>query len=278
MVESIRAVRRGALGVFLLAAVPLACDGLAGSDGGGGDGGEGGGEGAMPSEQDTSECKGACNQLKFFDCNDAADHARCFEACEVAPPSGIEVFVACVQADICDPECAAGLEGTVPSAEGGGEVEGGGGEVEGGGGEEEGGGSTEPTCTDACGEFIAAGCVPPVDCAGLCGTLSAFEQSFVVYCVERRDGCTLPEECAEALPEVDGGVEVEGGGGGEGGTDPIEQCQGACDDMEFFSCIDEAQHADCRALCTTAPAADIDTFVACASGCTDDACYQVFAP
>lgn len=265
MFEPTRAARTCALGVFLL----LACDATGGGDGSGGGGASnGGGEGAMPSEQDTSECKDACNQLKLFECNDAADHARCFEACEVAPPSAIEVFAACVRTDICDPDCTAGLFGTVPPAGGT------------GGGEEEGGGVGEPTCTDACGEFIAAGCVSPVDCAGLCGTLSAFEQSFVVYCVERRDGCTLPEECAEALPDGGGGVEGEGGGGGGGGggvAEPVETCQSACDDMEFFACIDAIQHADCRALCTTAPAADIDTFVACAIGCSDDACYQVFA-
>jgi hypothetical protein len=263
MIEPIRAVRAGALGVFLL----LACDATGGGDGSGSGSGEAGsnsgGEGTAPSEQDTSECKSACNQLKFFDCNDAADHARCFEACEEAPPSAIEVFVACVQADTCDPECTAGLVGTVPPA----------GES---GGEEEGASAGEPTCTEACGEFIAAGCVAPVDCAGLCGTLSAFEHSFVVYCVERREGCTLPEECAEALPGEGGDVEGEGSGSGVG-TDPIDTCQSACDDMEFFSCIDATQHADCRALCTTASAADIDTFVACAIGCSDDACYQVFA-
>ena len=267
MLDSIRAVRLGALGVFVVLAVPLACDEQAGGDGGGS--AEGGGEGGeMPSAQDTSRCKESCNQLKFFNCNDAADHARCFEACESAPPSAIELFVACVQADICDPECAADLEGAVPSGEGEGEVGG-------GGGEEEGGGETT-TCADACGEFIAAGCVQPVDCAGFCGTLTELEQSFVVYCVERRDGCELPEECADALGGEGGSVEEEGGGGGTG-PDPVEQCQGACDDMELFMCIDEQQHADCRTLCTTASTEDIDTFVACAFGCTDDACYQVFS-
>jgi hypothetical protein len=267
MLDSIRAVRLGALGVFVLLAIPFACDAGVGGDGSGD--GEGGGEGGeTPSPQDTSRCKESCNQLKFFDCNDAADHARCFEACEAAPPSAIELFVACVQADICDPECAADLEGTVPSGEGGGEV---------GGGGEEGGGETT-TCADACGEFIAAGCVPPVDCAGFCGTLTELEQSFVVYCVERRDGCTLPEECADALGGEGGGVSEEGGvSEGGGGSDPIEQCQGACDDMQFFDCIDETQHAACRTLCTTASTEDIDTFVSCAIGCSDDACYQVFA-
>ena len=137
-------------------------------------------------------------------------------------------------------------------------------------------GTPTSSCPDACAEFVAAGCVPPVDCAGFCGMLSEFEQDFVGYCVDRRDGCTLPEECAEALggSGEEGGVE-EGVGEGIGG-DPVAACQGACDDMQLFDCIDEAQHASCRDLCTTAATADIDTFVACAFGCEDDACWTVF--
>lgn len=241
-----------------------------GSGEAGGEGGEGG-EGGAPAA-DQAECKEACNKLKFFDCNDAADHAACFLACESAPASGIELFVACVENDTCDPECAVDLEGQAGG-------EGGGGEEEGGGGGEEGGTPTS-SCPDACNEYVAAGCVPPVDCAGFCSSLSGFEQEFVGYCVDRRDGCTLPAECEDALEGGEGGVSEEGGVGegvGEvGGDDPIMACQGACDDMQFFDCIDEAQHASCRELCTTAATDDIDTFVSCSFGCQDDACWTVF--
>jgi hypothetical protein len=242
-------VRLGALGLLLLCATH--CDRDAGS-------------GSAPSQQDQSRCKDSCNQLKFFDCNDAADHAACFEACEHAPASAIDVFVACVQADICDPECAADLEQQAGPAEGGGEDSSGG---------------SSGTCADACSEFIAAGCFGAVDCAAVCSSLSELEQGFVVYCVDRRMGCNLPDECADALPGEGGGQSETTGGGGGGGTgpDPIEQCQSTCDDMKFFGCIDETQHADCRDLCTTASMDSIDTFVACAFGCQDDACYQVFA-
>jgi hypothetical protein len=287
------AARLLALSVFVILGVRSmpACDADGGDAADGGGGGEGGGEvgghdGGGASAEDQSRCKDSCNQLKFFNCNDAADHAACFLACESAPESAIEVFIACVETDICDAECAADLVGEAHGSEG--EGEGGGSE---GGGEE--GGSEPTSCTEACAEFVGAGCVPPVDCAGFCSSLSEFEQTFVGYCVDRRDGCELPEECADALAGNEGGGaeeggQVEEGGGGEvgggevgggevGGLDPIEQCQGTCDDMQFFSCIDASQHSSCRELCTTASTERIDTFVGCAFGCQDDACYVVFA-
>lgn len=256
--------------LFASIATP-ACDSPGGGDGGGDGGGEGGdptaggGGGASSSEQ--GQCKESCNQLKFFDCNDAADHAACFVACENASSSQIELFVSCVQVDTCDPECATDLVGaaTPPSGEGGGEGEG-----EGGG---EGGGGT--TCVDACNGFIADGCAPPADCAGLCATLSALEQSFVTYCLDRVEGCVLPDECVDLFEgEVDDGGGEVGGGEVGGGTD--EGCLGACDQMLFFDCIDPAQHATCRDTCEIASDASIDTFVGCAPTCSDDACLAVF--
>ncbi|MBC8070293.1 MAG: hypothetical protein IAG13_18315, partial [Deltaproteobacteria bacterium] len=55
-----------------------ACDDASGD--GTGSAGEGGQGGASAAEEE--RCKDSCNQLKFFDCNDAADHAACFLACE----------------------------------------------------------------------------------------------------------------------------------------------------------------------------------------------------
>lgn len=276
MSSHVSAARLAAFGLFTFAIVQLqpACD--RSDDGGSGTGASEGGASA----DDQQRCKSACNQLKFFDCNDAADHAACFLSCESAPASAIEVFVACVEADICDPQCAANLEGQA-GGEGGGEGEGG----EGGEGSE--GGNPTSSCPDACAEYVAAGCFPDVDCASACASLTELEQAFVGYCVDRRMGCELPEECADALPGGDEGSisEEEGtpeggeitGAGEVGGPDPVVECQDACDTMEFFDCIDAAQHADCRELCTTASTDAIATFTACASGCQDDSCYQVLA-
>jgi hypothetical protein len=262
-----------------------ACDATGGADDNGSGGGSagsagdptaGGGGGASSAEQD--QCKDSCNQLKFFDCNDAADHAACFVACENASSSQIELFVSCVQADICDPECATDLIGAAPppSGEAGGEGEG------------EGGGGGGTTCFDACVFFIADGCAPPIDCAVECALLSELEQSFVTYCLDRRDGCSLPEECTDLFGgevggESDGGEvgggEVGGGevGGGEvGGSGSVEACLDACDEMLFFACIEPAQQAICRDTCETASEQSIGTFLGCAPTCDDDACLTVF--
>lgn len=207
----VRTAVLGVLAVFGFHALP-SCDATGSGDGGGGDGGgdggDGGGDGPAPGV-DQSRCKDACNKLKFFDCNDAADHAACFVSCENAPASAIEVFVACVEADTCDPECAANLHGDAPPA---GEVTGGG-----GGGEEEGGSAA--SCPEACEAFIIDGCAPPVDCVQICASLTELEQAFVGYCLERRDGCTLPMECTELFEDLgseEGGPIEEGGGVEEG--------------------------------------------------------------
>lgn len=256
MIGEVRALRLGAaLGIGLLAAQPLpGCDagGMQDGEGSGGDGTGGGGASA----QEQQECKDACNQLKFFDCNDSTDQARCFTACEAASASAIELFVACVQADICDPSCSTNLYDQAGGGETGGGGSGVGGDGTGGGG---GGG-----CVDACQEYVGAGCIEGVDCAAFCASLSPSDQGYAVYCVDHRNGCALPPECEEGLP---------------GEADPTAQCQDACDSLQFFDCIDAQTHADCRTLCTSAATDDQETFISCVAGgvCQDGACYDVFA-
>jgi len=225
MSEKARLARKGALAILVLfAAQPLACD--AGKGDGTGDGGGGGaeaggevgsGSGATAaSENERGQCKDACDHLKLFGCNDAAQHAACYDACAHAASAAIELFVACVDADVCDAECSTDLAGQVGGS--GGETTGGG-----GGGESSTGGADAPTCVEGCNEFIEAGCVPAVDCIEICSSLSELEQAFVGYCVQQRTGCALPDECADALPGLGegegGGPAEEGGGGGvsEGG-------------------------------------------------------------
>lgn len=238
MTDRFSAVRLGAACLFALVATQAApgCDSVGGGSGG-------------ASATDQSRCKDACNQLKFFDCASATDHAACFAACESAPASGIEVFVACVENDICDPACATDLD---TQAAGGGE----------GGGQSEGGVDAPPDCAGSCNEFVAAGCLPAVDCIAVCSSLSSAEQGFVEYCVARRDGCNLPPECANELPGAD---------------DPAAECESACDSLKFFDCIDAATHAECRSACAGAGDPERDSFVACVDNgvCIDAACYDV---
>jgi hypothetical protein len=175
--------------------------------------------------------------------NDASDHAACFEACGRADPSQIELFVACVRADVCDPECSTELVGSA------------------GGGE--GGQTGSATCVEACEAVVAECSDEPADCATLCGSLSPADQAFVVYCESERNGCEFPDECVDEI-DSDGGEGVS--------------CHDACDSMRFFDCLSAEQHADCRSLCKTVDVSTRDTFVGCASAvCNDSSCYDVMA-
>lgn len=218
-----------------------------------------GNDGGGASANNVRSCKDACDQLKFFDCNNASEHASCFAACEQADDSAIELFVSCVQTDVCDPDCIDGLisEAGPPNNDGDGD---GNGDGDGDGGE---GGS----CVDACNDFVDAGCLESIDCAAVCSVLSTDERNFVVYCEARRMGCNLPEEC-------EGAFEDDNNNG-----DPSVACQEGCDSMHFFDCLTAEQHADCRSLCTTVDADTRDTFAACAESgiCSDSSCYDVMA-
>src|SRR5690606_6626423 len=112
----------------------------------------------------------------------------------------------------------------------------------------------------ACNALVADGCVEPVDCGAVCAMVPESAHAFVAYCVERRDGCQLPEECDAVLED-----------------DPDAECQDACDSMLFFDCIDAPQHSDCRSLCGSVDEDTRDTFTACAGDgiCSDASCYEV---
>jgi hypothetical protein len=168
------------------------------------DGDDGGGDDPVAPDQDVEQCKSSCNQLKFFDCNDSQQHSQCFTACEAATADEIEVFVACVQADICDPSCIDNLIEVAPPPD-----------------------PPNPSgCVGACESIIADGCydAPSSICPSACASFSADQQAFIAYCDSRRVGCEFPAECDALFEEetVDvteggggGGDEEDGGGGGE---------------------------------------------------------------
>ncbi len=153
------------------------------------------GSGDAPSDAQVGDCRDACDDLQFFTCLTANEHATCFALCEERNATAVDLFNSCVSNTIpdCDEAfpCYENLVDAPPVDTGNGDA----------------------TCVDACEEWLGAGCEPfegfP-SCAAFCGSLSEGLQLFVVECVEQRDGCTLSEECAFG----DGGG--EGGGGGEG--------------------------------------------------------------
>jgi hypothetical protein len=78
----------------------------------------------------------------------------------------------------------------------------------------------------------------------------------------------------------DDGDDDDSGGGGGGGNPPdsaqVESCQGSCDSLLFFDCLNADDHANCYAVCPERTNADIDLFDACVSNtlpeCSD--CYD----
>ena len=97
----------GFLGWISAVALAAACS----SSSADGDGSAGSGDptgGANP--QQIADCKSSCDQLKFFDCNDAQDQATCYDNCSEASGAQIELFVACVTNDTCDPECSTHIQ------------------------------------------------------------------------------------------------------------------------------------------------------------------------
>src|SRR5688572_10860967 len=163
---------------------------------------------------EVSECKGSCNQLKFFDCDDSVEQAGCYLNCENATSSQIELFNGCVQTDICDPTCSTHIKPANPPSV-----------------------MSDPDdCSSACARLGADGCIPPesvAGCQGLCSSGTTSDRGTILYCESRRSGCMLPEECAPPM------------------MDPVAECKDACDTLGFFSCINAQSQANCRNLCGT---------------------------
>ena len=98
--------------------------------------------------------------------------------------------------------------------------------------------------------------------------------------------------CVEISSDDDGGGGgtngTDGGGDGDGGADggagngdppsqaDIDACQGACDDLLFFDCLDADTHAQCYAICAERTPTDIDLFTACTTNTLPECggCYD----
>ncbi len=188
------------------------------------------------SSEDLSRCKSGCDKMKFFNCNSAGEQARCYDDCNAASASQIELFVGCAESSICDPACRTKVQApnTKPT------------------------GATASTCTQACDKLASCSVIKVGDkaaCEAQC-TKSAYQ--FQIDCVNNNACGDLQKTC--------GGTEGSGtssGGTSSGGTSGAEACQASCDQLHFFDCIDANALAACRTKCTTATSTR-DTFVSCA--------------
>lgn len=290
--------------ICVLFVVSLAAYGCGDDSSGSGDNGGSNNTNTAP-QAHIDECKGACNQQKFFDCYDAAAHANCFQDCEQSSTSDIETFVNCVGVEICDPECANHIEPPAPPPE-----------------------PSASDCEAACDGLIADQCIPQIDCATECGQLSSDDKNFIVYCADNRNGCEFPEACQfegeETTPQEECAAGCETMGTFDciqatdvsectticqgledaaatsfatcvradgicqddscyqqinegGGSADVAGCKDACNDMAFFDCLDATGQSECRSACESAEKSDVDDFKACVDGgiCEDSTCYDV---
>lgn len=177
-------------------------DGGASGDGASGDGASG----DEPSTEAVEGCRGACDNLQFFDCIDGSTHETCWNACAARSDSDLELFESCVNnsSPSCDPDC---LESLLDASEPEPEPE-----------------TTTTTgadssgCVDACQAYIDAGCELElldgvVSCSQVCATLSAAEQAAVAVCFSNPQTCEVDAACVEEDVEEEetGGADESGG-------------------------------------------------------------------
>lgn len=250
-----------------------------------------------------NECKAACNQQKFFNCYDAPQHAACFRDCEQADQSGIELFVNCVGVEICDSDCATNIappdpepeptsddcasacgeivaEQCIPPVDCGAACAGASAEEKSffaycaanrsgcdfpEACEFEGGVEVTPQdeCVASCESLGFFDCITGPDvaaCSTTCSSLDDPTASSFNSCVQSEGICS-DDSCYQLISEGGASADVSG-------------CRQACDDLQFFECVDASEHSQCRTVCETASADAVETFKSCTMGlCDDNSCY-----
>jgi hypothetical protein len=218
--------------------------------------------GPAATEEEIAACKDACDQLKFFDCNDSVDQAGCYANCSAASSSQIELFVACVKADICDPTCSTHIEPVNPDPT-----------TTGGNGSSscssDGCGSSgdppgNQACEDACDKLQFFDCIDAgtfSTCMSLCSSAETSKKDTFSSCVESAsvDQCQAVD-CYYQFDEsaVPGPTPKQ-----------IADCKKSCADLAFFDCITGTDAAACNAACDTSTKQEIEAFLACTADPTD---------
>lgn len=122
-------------------------------------------------------------------------------------------------------------------------------------------GAAPPTCDDVCRKVQACGFVEDGKFAGCLADCQRATPADLA-CVMSAP-CNAIFDCAR-VPEASTTD-------GPSATDVFEigTCQSACDNVEFFDCIDAATHAACRATCETAPRTKRNAFSSCGASGSD---------
>ena len=136
------------------------------------------------------------------------------------------------------------------------------------------------TCAAVCDKLIACG-FPGLPTRSVCiSSCVAQATQSLLDCVTRAScanvsaacGSQIPDSSVVTPPPFDSGAEV---------MFEIVNCQSACDQVEFFSCIGAADHASCRDLCVTTSSSKRSSFQTCANAAGGDCpkaqdCLRVF--
>lgn len=275
------------------------------SDEDGGDGGDGGDGEGPASADEIRRCHDACDQQKFFDCYDASLHATCYASCEEASGSQIGVFVGCVENSVCDAECALEIQPETPpsgdecvtaceafvasgcelpidcaagcaaldpqerigavyclSQRDGCELP-----EECAAYGDSGPDPDDPVaeCEAGCDDLAFFDCIQASDqasCRDLCGTVDEDTRDDFTACVSAAGVCE-DDSCYVLIS-------------GEGASADVAGCQDACDELQFFDCIDAATQSVCRDKCTESSADAVEDFKACADLSCDPTCIGTF--
>jgi hypothetical protein len=204
------------------------------------------GEGQSPggaSSAQTADCKSGCDKMKFFDCSSAEEQAKCYADCDSATPQQIEVFTACAQNSICDPECRTSIVPKEKATEGG-------------------GGASSSSCSTACDKLISCSFIP-VGAKAECNSRCAAEgYQYQIDCVNKNACGDIESKCGGVTGETSSSGSSSSGSIPTG-PDPVDECLEECDSINFFDCAPVAMHSECRAKCSSATDTSRDDFVSC---------------
>lgn len=211
--------------------------------------------GSTASAAEVRQCKDGCDHLKFFDCNDSSEQSRCYNHCEAASPSQIELFAACTDSDICDPSCSTNIE-PAPDNENNNPPN---------------SNNAASSCANACEALVADSCIDPVNCSQACAQFSEVEKSVLVTCEAARDGCTPSSECSDL-----GFDTTANNDNNNNTTTPQDNCKAGCSTMATFQCIQSVDVSECRTICSTLDDDSASNFAACVNSgiCEDASCYE----
>lgn len=187
----------------------------------------------------TSRCKESCDKMKFFTCSSASEQAACYADCDAATPAQVDIFTACAENSVCDPECRTSIQPAEKAKAGG-------------------GGASAATCETACDKLVSCSLIP-VGAKARCNTeCSTKGYQYQIDCVNSTACGEILETCGgESSSEV---VDDEDSRLPE---DTLPDCYRECDQINFFECAPVEFHRACRDECSSASATDRDAFTSC---------------